>query len=185
MTLVDQYKEMHKDENLYAGSALTLHKESIKQFLNITESKSILDYGCGKGIQYHKENIHNDYFFGIMPSLYDPAVDQYSTLPSGNFDAVICTDVLEHIEVQDLDDIMQEIYSKATKFVYLGICNAPADSYLPDGRNSHVTLESFEWWLDKFIHHAKSFPFTMLYVYGNGGGKAIINDGVLTLNSKR
>jgi len=143
MTLVDQYKEMHKDENLYAGSALTLHKESIRQ------------------------------------------LDEHSTLPSGNFDAVICTDVLEHIEVQDLDVIMQEIYSKATKFVYLGICNAPADSFLPDGRNSHVTLESFDWWLDKFIHHAKSFPFTMLYVYGNGGGKAIIKDGVLTLNSKR
>ena len=58
MTLVDQYKEMHKDENLYAGSSLNLHKESIKQFLKVTESKSILDYGCGKGIQYHKENIH-------------------------------------------------------------------------------------------------------------------------------
>lgn len=183
MTLVDQYKEMHKDENLYAGSALTLHKESIAQFLQVTDSKTILDYGCGKGIQYHKENIHNDYFFGIMPSLYDPAVDDYSDLPTGYFDTVICTDVLEHIEVQDLDDVLSEIYSKATKFVYLGICNAPADSFLPDGRNSHVTLESFDWWLDKIIPHAK--VFTLIYVYGNAGGKAIIKDGVLTLKKNR
>lgn len=181
--LIEQYKEMHKDENLYAGSATTLHKESIKQCLEITQSKSILDYGCGKGIQYFKENIHNEYFFGIMPSLYDPAVKEFSTLPNEEFDAVICTDVLEHIEKEDIDKVLAEIYSKANKFVYLGICNSPADSFLPDGRNSHVTLESFDWWHDKILPHAN--VYTMLYVYGGAGGKSIIQDGVVKLKKHR
>ena len=56
MILVDQYKEMHKDENLYAGSALTLHKESIRQFISAKKCDTILDYGCGKGLQYTNKN---------------------------------------------------------------------------------------------------------------------------------
>lgn len=181
--LIEQYKEMHKDENLYAGSATTLHKESIRQGLELTGCKTILDYGCGKGIQYFKENIHNDYFFGIMPSLYDPAVEEYSTLPEQCFDSVICTDVLEHIQREDIDAVLSEIYSKAEKFVYLGICNSPADSFLPDGRNSHVTLESFEWWLDKILPHAG--VYTMVYVYGTVGGKAIIDNNAVKMQKRR
>ena len=175
MTLVNQYKQMHEDENLYEGSATTLHKESIKQGLEISNSKSILDYGCGKGIQYFKEDIHTNYFFGIMPSLYDPAVKQYSQLPEGTFDAVISTDVLEHIEEENLDDVISEIYSKADKFVNLGICNSPADSILPDGRNAHVTQKELDWWLEKILPHADKF--TMIYVYGEQKGKATIDGG--------
>ncbi len=180
--LVDQYKELHKDQNFYAVSVLNLHKESIRQFLSIKKCESILDYGCGKANQYFKENIHNDSFYGIMPSLYDPAVKEFCKLPKHTFDAVISTDVLEHIEEDDLDGVLSEIYSKANKFVYLGICNSAANAILPDGRNAHVTLQSFDWWVDKIIPHAS--VFTLIYVYGGVGGKAIIDNGVLTLNKR-
>lgn len=165
MDLIEQYKELHKTE--YTYSATNLHKESISQFLQREKCETILDYGCGKAVQYSKENIHNDYFFGIMPSLYDPAVEEYSILPEGKFDAVISTDVLEHIEEQDLDKVLEEIYSKATKFVYLGICNSPALAILPDGRNAHVTQKPLEWWKEKVQRHAN--VFTLLFVYGNNG----------------
>ena len=61
------------------------------------------------------------------------------------------TDVLEHIEEENLDAVISEIYSKADKFVYLGICNSPANSILPDGRNAHVTQKELDWWLEKII----------------------------------
>jgi len=179
MKLIDQYKQMHEDENLYSGSALTIHKESIQQFLVNTKCETILDYGCGKGIQYFKENIHEEYFGGIMPSLYDPAVKEYSKLPKGKFDAVICTDVLEHIEEEDLQKVIKEIYSKANKFVYLGICNSPADSFLPDGRNSHVTQKDLEWWIKQIIPHAETYTF--VYVYGKYKSKAILENKTVTL----
>lgn len=181
--LVDHYKELHKDESFYAVSVLSLHKESIRQFLSVKECKTILDYGCGKANQYYKEDIHNQSFYGIMPSLYDPAVKEFSKLPAGTFDAVISTDVLEHIEEDDLDDVLKQIFSKANKFVYLGICNMPAHAILPDGRNAHVTLKSFDWWIDKILPHAT--VFTNIYVYGGEGGKAIIDNGVLTLKKNR
>ena len=181
--LVEHYKELHKDENLYTGSALNLHKESIRQQLINKNCKTILDYGCGKGIQYTEENIHEDYFFGIMPSLYDPAVKDFSKMPKGTFDAVICTDVLEHIEEQDLDKVLKEIYSKADKFVYLGICNIPANSFLPDGRNSHVTLNNLDWWLEQIVSHAT--VFTQVYVYGEGKSTALIENNKVIMKKNR
>jgi hypothetical protein len=181
--LVDQYKEMHKDENLYAGSSTRIHKDFIQQFLIELDCKSILDYGCGKGIQYFKEKIHETHFLGILPALYDPAVEQYSKLPDGKFDAVICTDVLEHIEEEDVDKVLSEIYSKADKFVYLGISNVPASSILPDGRNAHVTLKSLSWWAEKASKY--SDVFTLMYVYGNGHGKATIKDKTILMLKQR
>lgn len=183
MKLTDQYKELHKDENVFDGNTIKLHKESIKQGLELTGSKSILDYGCGKGHQYTNRFVHEEYFFGIMPSLYDPGVEEFSKLPKGTFDAVISTDVLEHIEEEDISDVIKQIFSKAEKFVYLGICNKPAIAILPDGRNAHVTLKSFDWWLDKILEH--SSVYTMIYVYGNDGGKAIITNGVVTTKKRR
>ena len=173
-SLVAQYKEMHKNENLYVGSALTLHKEIIRDYIHIKKCDTILDYGCGKGIQYFKENIHAEYFYGIMPSLYDPAVEEFSSLPEGTFDSVICTDVLEHIEENNIDSILAEIYSKASRLVYLGICNSPADSFLPDGRNSHVTMKHMDWWLEKITPYAETF--TVVHVYGVGKSTSLIEN---------
>lgn len=175
MKLIDQYKNLHKDEEFYSLSATTLHKDSIKAFLSRKNCNTILDYGCGKAVQYFKEDTHNTHFYGIMPALYDPAIEEYSVLPEGTFDAVISTDVLEHIEEKDLDNVLKEIYSKADKFVYLGICNSPALAILPDGRNAHVTQKPLEWWKEKIEPHAK--VFTLLFVYGNGGkSKAFIKE---------
>lgn len=174
MNLINQYKQMHEDENLYAGSSLNIHKDNIRQYLSLSKCDSILDYGCGKAIQYHKENIHESHFFGIMPSLYDPAVIEYAELPQGTFDAVICTDVLEHIEEEDVDSVIKEIYSKADKFVYLGICNKLANSFLPDGRNAHVTIKSIDWWIEKALPHAK--VLTLMFVYGEHKNNAILID---------
>ena len=183
--LIDQYKEMHKDENLYAGSTINLHGTSIGQLIQETKSKTMLDFGCGKAIQYVKENAQNEYFYGIMPSLYDPAVTKYSELPKGEFDGVICTDVLEHIEEHDLDATIKEIFSKATKFVYLGICNIPADSFLPDGRNSHVTLKSFNWWVDKVLPLSNPMVITQVYCYGNTRGNARWQNNNITFRKER
>jgi SAM-dependent methyltransferase len=175
MTLITQYKELHKNKEFYEHSVLSLHKESIRQFLSNRGCTTILDYGCGKGNQYHVEKIHESTFYGIMPSLYDPAVEEYSNLPEGKFDAVISTDVLEHIEEQDLDSVFEEIYSKADKFVYLGICNSPANAILQDGRNAHVTQKPIDWWVEKIKPHAN--VFTLVFVYGdNGKSKAFLGN---------
>jgi hypothetical protein len=115
-----------------------------------------------------------------MPALYDPAVKEYSKMPKGTFDSVISTDVLEHIEEEDLDQVLEEIYSKADKFVYLGICNSPAEAILLDGRNAHVTIQSIDWWVDKVLPHANTF--TVLHVYGKQGkSTAILENNIIKM----
>lgn len=173
---------MHVDESVFPGDSLTQHASSIKQLIDSTGSKTLLDYGCGKGYQYTKLNLHDEYFNGIMPSLYDPGT-KYSDFPEGEFDGVLCTDVLEHIEEKDLDGVLEQIYSKATKFVYLGVCTVPAQAILPDGRNAHVTIKPFAWWLEKVSPFAK--VGTQLYCYGNNKCVARIENNNISFRKER
>jgi len=172
--MIELYKEIHENQNVYNGSALILHAQSIKDLIRMFNVKTMLDYGCGKGRQYSVEGIHKEYFNNIQPAMYDPAVEQFSELPKGKFDLVICTDVLEHIPEEDLDSFLKHLYSKADSAVYLGICNIPADTFLSDGRNAHVTLKSFDWWIDKILPYSKIW--TQVHVYGKEKRTARIKD---------
>ena len=90
---IEEYKKYHaeKDTN-YPGNNLKPQLHHIKDLVQDTNAKTLLDYGCGKGLQYTKHKHHEE--LGVMPSLYDPAVSKYKELPDGPFDGVYSTDVL-------------------------------------------------------------------------------------------
>ena len=68
---ISQYKEMD-----YAGDMTIYHLETIKELIELTDSKTLLDFGCGAGQQYQDPlNLQKD--LGMMPALYDPGVDAY------------------------------------------------------------------------------------------------------------
>lgn len=121
-----------------------------------SRSQTILDYGSGHGNQYSQYQINNK--FSIKSeniTCFDIGVPEYSNLPEGKFDGVICMDVLEHIPAEYLDVNLETIFSKATKFVFLAIFCGPANSTLPNGENAHCTIEEPEWW------HNKIRPFNI------------------------
>ena len=89
--------------------------------------------------------------------MYDPAVPGYDEKPEGTFDIVICTDVMEHIEEQDVPAVLDNIFGYADKGVYLAICLREAKRLLPDGRNRHVTVKPQEWWLEKIGSRSQAF----------------------------
>jgi SAM-dependent methyltransferase len=157
----DQYKQMHENLDMFKGKSLIKHAETIGKLVNALGAESILDYGCGKGHQYHKDKLHEVYFNGIIPELYDIGVPEYSTIPEDKFDAVICTDVMEHIPEEELDEVIKQIYSKANKFVYFGICTRLAEKTLPNGENAHCTVKPLEWW------QAKINPLSTVYTHIN------------------
>ena len=80
---IDQYKKIREtNKSVFPGRSLTCHNniQQIKLLIDETNSKTILDYGCGGGEQYTELNSHKEW--GIdMPSLYDPAEKEYSTFP--------------------------------------------------------------------------------------------------------
>ena len=138
---------MH-DAGYFQGSSLLKHVKEIAELVSKTGSTTLLDYGCGSGIQYSLHSSHL-YWGGILPTLYDPASREHSSRPSGKFDGVICTDVAEHIPEEEIDDFLDDIFGYADKFIFITICTRPAKKLLPDGRNTHLTVRPEEWWIDK------------------------------------
>lgn len=104
------------------------------------QTRDVLDYGCGKSTLQEKLS------FNITQ--YDPAILEFSQKPTQH-DIVVCTDVLEHIEPECLDDVLNDLHDLAKKVVFLTVATRPACKTLADGRNTHLIIEDKAWWLKK------------------------------------
>lgn len=141
---------------MFSGTALLPHIKPIRKHLAKHHCVSVLDYGCGKATIYRSSNIKlkdgttitsvKSYWNVNEIAFYDPAVELYSQLPGTQYDAVVCTDVLEHCHESDLENILTQIFNLARKFVYANIASYPAQKLLPNGENAHVTIRPPEWW---------------------------------------
>jgi len=114
----------------------------VVELANQTGLSDILDYGCGKGTL-------ND-CMNIDIKEYDPCVEGKDT-PPDPAEIVVCTDVLEHIEPDYLEDVLDDLQRLATRHVLLVIATVPAGKTLPDGRNAHLIVEPAEFWLPKLM----------------------------------
>jgi hypothetical protein len=134
---LEQAKEYHKNDKIWQGITLTKYIPLINQIIKDKEIKTILDYGCGKA-KHHPLKWN--------ATKYDPAVPEYQNKPTDKFDLVISTDVLEHIPVDNLKDVIDEIFNYSKKWVFLSVCCRKANAILPNGYNAHATIESAKWW---------------------------------------
>ena len=143
-------------EKTFPGKSLAPQAASIKRLIVQTGALAVLDYGSGKGMQYETRAIRDDAgkvwpsvidFWGVDEVVcYDPCYAPYRNLPSGTFDGVICTDVLEHCPEEDIPWIIEEMFSYATRFVFANVACYPARKRLPTGENAHCTIQPVEWW---------------------------------------
>jgi len=140
--LIDQYKQLHKNE-VYGMSSIYL-VVPVSEIISKTKPKRVLDYGCG---QSRLLNVLYENYPDIDFVKYDPAIKKYSNKPTGKFDLVICTDVLEHIPEDCLDYILMDI-SSLSKNVLFNISTKTAIWHLPDGSNCHKTVKEKEWWVE-------------------------------------
>jgi 2-polyprenyl-3-methyl-5-hydroxy-6-metoxy-1,4-benzoquinol methylase len=144
MLISDEYKEMnsqlHETRNDYGVGG---HRwgSTLLDLCKSMNTVDVLDYGCGKGTLQRS-----------MPTLnvfnYDPAIPGFDEEPDAH-DLVICTDVLEHVEPDCLDDVLDHIAEKTNLTAFLNIATRPAVKTLADGRNAHLIQEPFEWWFPK------------------------------------
>jgi hypothetical protein len=138
-----EYERLHSAGFFKGYSCLTL-KNEIKSIIQLTDSKTILDYGSGKGCQYSIKQI--DEFWGVVVDCYDPYVKELSILPNKCYDGVLCTDVLEHVPENEVDFVLNNIFSRANKFAYFCIHTGKAVKKFSDGTNVHVTIKNQEFW---------------------------------------
>jgi hypothetical protein len=177
-------------EKTFKGNSLLPQAHHIRRLVRETGARSLLDYGSGKGLQYKlKEFTGPDErtpypgvkaYWGVAEvRCYDPGYAPFSELPTGQFDAVVCTDVLEHCPEEDLDWILDELFSFARKFVFANVACFAALKHLPSGANVHCTVKPVQWWHARILRAAQGRPgvrceFRLGYLEGNDIRETVI-----------
>lgn len=101
---------------------------------------TILDYGCGKGALAKA-------LFPRQVMEYDPAIPGKDQAEPATL--VVCTDVLEHIEPDELDSVIEHLFGLTKERLFVCISTVPAKKTLPDGRNAHLSTWPASWWREK------------------------------------
>jgi len=140
-----EYKELNEklhNRNRNYGVGGKFWIQPVKKWAKEHGCKSILDYGAGKGVLSE----------GLKDTLdvrsYDPCIPAISASPD-NADLVVCKDVMEHVELEYVEDVLDHIKSLADKSALFSIATIKSNKNLPDGRNCHITLEKPDWWIEK------------------------------------
>lgn len=150
MDKIEFYKQLHKQDAEF-GTSSPLYYREVCLAIDFLKPKSVLDYGCGKGLllEQLKKKYPEIFFYG-----YDPGVEGKDTLPVKTADLVINTDVLEHIPENEIEDAVRQI-SKISSNVFFGLHHALAGAKLPNGENAHCTVRPTFWYFNLFDRYFK------------------------------
>jgi hypothetical protein len=163
--------EMHSTR-FYGASATELYLDLVLQIVKEFKPKSILDFGCGRS-----DMVAHFWRDGERRiARYDPAIPLYKVIPEGEFDLLLCLDVMEHIPISGVDRVLTDMRAKSDTAVF-AISTKLARAKLPDGSNSHVTLlTNNEWinWISDYWGGVKLLPsrwdHELIIVAGNSLG---------------
>jgi len=156
--LAEEYKWVHKNTTTMSGRTTVKNSDKIKEVIQKVKPFNILDYGCGKGWQYTRDEVHKEWNIP-MPTLYDPYVEEYSKLPGVGtkyFDLVLCVDVMEHILPEEVDEVLHSVFFLGN-FVYFHIDTKPALKEFSCGTNFHTSLHEKDWWINKLNEYGKNY----------------------------
>ena len=142
---------MHKRGNY--GISGHWHAYAVRDLATKWGCATVLDYGCGRRTLGQALEVNGLYPFELRE--YDPALPDYAGLPEPA-DLVVCTDVLEHIEPECLDNVLDHIRDLSRKVTLLGVCMQAAGKMLPDGRNAHLIVEGPDFWFPRLASRWKS-----------------------------
>ena len=174
-------KNLHKDAKNYGASTCddvgisdhvgrmaVLAGQMIRNYGDVT----ILDYGCGKKEFEQRMPPIN----GLSIHSYDPCIEGFDDPPE-QADIVVCLDVLEHVELEYLNDVLDDIERVTGKLCYMSICTTVASKFYSDGQNMHLIQADYEWWYPKLrkrfdvteVHRTKKHFNVMLQKKGLDG----------------
>lgn len=148
----DEYRRLNrkyhidriKANNPWGVSAKKYFKE-IQGMAQELKAGDILDYGCGSCSMTKCFRTNKN---PIPIYEYDPCIDDKmnNKRPA---DLVVCTDVLEHIEKDKLDNVLYDLWAHSRKGMFLVIATVGCSEIFEDGTNAHQIVESPVWWLNK------------------------------------
>ena len=155
----DSYKEqlqlLHGSKRNWGGGGAKNFGDEIRSYL-IKRPKytTVLDFGAGQrklGKFVTDDLQRRSRAKEIVWTDYDPGVVGIDRLPSGRFDLIVSSDVMEHIEPDMVEQTCEWLRDHATKAIYMHIATMPSGVILPYGRNAHLSCHKIAWWLDQLV----------------------------------
>lgn len=160
---IDEYRSIHQKDPKYGRSSEKLIP-TIDLLIKDLKSRgaihnlqpTILDFGCGKSHAAEIVGTLNN----MRPIRYDPAIPELEKIYVSKADIVINTDVLEHLDLAEVNLVLQDIRSM-TENAFFNIATTSASKHLSTGENAHVTVHSPGWWkrkIEEFYRQAHYIP---------------------------
>ncbi len=138
-------KIMHLKSSVFKGYSLRPNIDALNKIIKKDNVNSLLDYGCGKALEYTPNPYENK---NLDIYLFDPYYSKFSKPPTKKYDLTICTDVMEHIEKKNLVDVINKISYFTSKSVFFSISTVKAKKTLPDGSNAHINIMEPQKWIN-------------------------------------
>lgn len=144
MLISEKYRELNRklhEERPDYGCTSSRYIPEIQSLAEAMGAQEILDYGCGKALlsqAVSRPRVIN----------YDPAIGKWAGEPDPA-DLVVCIDVLEHVEPDCLEAVIRDLRRVTCRIGFFTVATKPAKKTLADGRNAHLIVENYRWWLPR------------------------------------
>lgn len=163
----DKYQHMWRvdDYRTVSPGAIQAAQYDLPELLRRRAVRTVLDAGCGSGktsihLMENSDGAYRVYGFDIAENCLEPYFDGFKQdyLTVGClwrredfrdvYDAVVCTDVLEHIPTVHVLEVLANLRQVCRKTAFFGIALfddwfGPAEL----GEPLHLTVQPPEWWL--------------------------------------
>tara|TARA_B100001248_G_C27360930_1_gene446432 strand:- start:299 stop:934 length:636 start_codon:yes stop_codon:yes gene_type:complete len=135
-------------EKVYSDAEPHKFAEQLKKIVEYFDAKNGLDYGSG-GSDLNKTKLVNgekfiDYIGLKKIKSFEPARNKKK---KDKCDIVLCFDVLEHVFINDVPWVINDLFKYATKCIVINVACYNAAALLPNGENAHITVRPPSWWL--------------------------------------
>jgi len=147
----DGYKRTDgiKVEKAFSDFELRKFRNLCKEKISNKQIKTILDYGGG-GSNWDEPNFEpttgetaKKFFDVEKVTTFEPA---RNLLEKKKSDCVVCMDVLEHIYIADIPNVVEELFSLTNNLLIISVACYKAAALLPNGENAHITIRPPLWW---------------------------------------
>lgn len=148
------YITIHENNPSYGSGPSPADLDAIREATASKVVRSAVDWGCGNSKALEK------LWPDARRTLYDPALPGHEMIPRGPFDIGLCTDVMEHIPEEEIDDTLQKQSLVSADWLFI-IHKHPTHQRLPDGSNAHVSQHDERWWerrIKRFFDHVTVWP---------------------------
>ena len=150
---------------LFSPGERSIKNLRIIDFLRKCKVKTVLDAGCGSGKFMRalieecgdEFSVHGfDIAENCLDSFFDEMKNDILTVGvlwngkdfNKEYDAIICSDVLEHIPTEKVELVLGNLYRCTRIFCYVSIALLP-DDFGPKiiGQPLHLTVKEPDWWI--------------------------------------